>query len=121
MDPSDDAGNLLFTARASLSLFQTYVQRAFPQKGKPYNSELDCTELAAAIYQGRVLLRTILVSRFPPQVSAEHSPIDLVLKACGETFRACFSAFYPSVPLKWFALCQQLQAVDAVRDKCNVI
>ncbi len=118
MDPSDDAGNLLIIAKCSLNLFQTYVQRAFPQNGKLCNSELDCTEVATAIYEGRTLLRSILVSRFPPQVSVEPSPLYSVLNACGQTFRACFSAFYPSDLLKWFALCQQLQVVDSVRIGC---
>ncbi len=104
----------MFIAKSSLDLLQTYILRAFPEKGKSYNPELDCTELASAIFEGRTLLRLILSSRFPPEVYGKPSPLHVVMNACGETFRACFSAFYPSTPLKWFALCQQLQVVDPV-------
>ena len=110
-----DPEHLAFVSKAALGLLKTYIREAYPEKGKIKKASLDCLELAESVYQARTLLRLILSSRGPLVSKMMRSPITLVLDACCDAFRACFHAFYPSVPLKWLALCQQLQYLDPVR------
>ncbi len=109
-----DPHHLAFISKAALGLLKTYVQEAFPEKGRIRQATLDCPEIAEAVFQARTLLRLILASRGGFVPMDKQGPMALVLDACCDTFRACFHAFYPSVPLKWFALCQQLQFLDPV-------
>lgn len=116
-DPSaltHDPQQLAFVAKAALGLLKTYIKEAYPEKGRIHKPSLDCPELAEAVFESRSLLRLILSTRGPlPLTDGSH--VSLVLDACCDAFRACFHAFYPSTPLKWFALCQQLQFLDPVR------
>ena len=114
--PTSDGDYLTFIAKSALGLLKTYIQQSFPEKGRPSKPDLDCSELAAAVFEARTLLHLILSSRRPHIPSSEGcvSPLETVIDACYEAFRTCFHAFYPTTPLKWFALCQQLQIVDPV-------
>ena len=82
---------------------------------------LDCSELAEAVYEARTMLIRILSTRRHPflggksEVEGEkQSLMAKVTEVCSAAFQACFHAFYPTTPLKWFALCQQLQHFDPV-------
>ena len=89
-------------------------REVFPEKGQLSKPSLDCPEIAEMVYEARTLLQMILSSR-GPQSHAEQQPLlASVTESCCRAFRECFHAFYPSVPLKWFALCQQLQYLDPV-------
>jgi len=118
-DPSlftQDPQHLAFVAKAALGLLKTYILEAYPEKGRVRKPALDCPELAAAVFETRTLLKLILSSRGAVFTEEDkQSPMALVLDACCDTFRMCFNAFYPSIPLKWFALCQHLQYLDPVR------
>jgi len=109
---AQDPQHLAFVAKAALGLLKTYILEAYPEKGKIRKPDLDCPELAAAVFEARTLLRLILSYRGMVVTEDKHSPMALVLDACCNAFRMCFNAFYPSIPLKWFALCQQLQYLD---------
>ncbi len=110
-----DPHHLAFVAKAALGLLKTYIREAFTEKGKIRQPSLDTPEIAEAVFQARTLLRLILASHGSFVPLGKQEPMTLVLNACCDAFRACFHAFYPSVPLKWFALCQQLQFLDPVR------
>ena len=113
---TQDPQHLAFVAKAALGLLKTYILEAYPEKGRVRKPALDCPELAAAVFEARTLLKLILSSRGAVLTEEDkQSPMALVLDACCNTFRMCFNAFYPSIPLKWFALCQQLQYLDPVR------
>ncbi len=113
---------LAFVSMSSLRLLQTYIQEAYPKLLKPSTKSKDCPELAEAVYQAQTLLRRILSSRWhvPPAVApvgAEPSMMELLLENCCTVFRSCFHAFYPTIPLKWWALCQHLQLLEPVRPR----
>jgi len=119
---SDDLSHLAFVATSSVYLLQTYIQEAYPKQVKPGKKTKDSAELAEVVYRAQTILRHILSSRRhlsrPPSVSThekeESSMMELVVKACSSVFRSCFHAFYPTKPLKWWALCQHLQLMDPV-------
>lgn len=120
-DPSHDLHYLAFVARSSLHLLQTYIQEAYPKQLRPGKRSKDCAELAEAVYQAQTILRSILSFRwrispppYLPGVEKEPSMMELVLEACCSVFRSCFHTFYPTKPLKWWALCQHLQLLDPV-------
>ena len=101
-----------FVAKATLGLLKTYVQKAYPVKGQ---TVLDSPELSAVVSEAKCLLKLIL-STLDPGLSADgtSSPVSAVVSICREAFLACFDAFYPSLPLKWYALCEEIQSVDPV-------
>ena len=114
---TQDPQHLAFVAKAALGLLKTYILEAYPEKGRVRKPALDCPELAAAVFETRTLLKLILSSRGAVFTEEDkQSPMALVLDACCDTFRMCFNAFYPSIPLKWFALCQHLQYLDPVKE-----
>ena len=90
------------------------LREVFPEKGKLNRPALDCPEIAEMVYEARTLLQMILSTHSPPRASEEQPLLTAVTEACCLAFRECFHAFYPSVALKWFALCQQLQYLDPV-------
>ena len=65
-----------------------------------------------------MLIQILSARRRPFAVKLEggekQSLMALVTDVCCHAFKACFHAFYPTTPLKWFALCQQLQHFDSV-------
>ena len=119
-----DCRYLAFVARSSLHLLQTYIQEAYPKQLRPGKKSQDCAELAEAVYQAQTILRHILSSRRHASLTSplrqaaggtvEPSVMELVLESCCAVFRSCFHAFYPTTPLKWWALCQHLQLLDPV-------
>ena len=119
-DSSQDKHYLTFVSMSSLHLLQTYIQEAYPQQLKPGKKSKDCPELAEVVYQAQTMLRRILSFRWhlPPtpqwEERKEPSLMELVMEDCCNVFRACFHAFYPTTPLKWWALCQHLQLLDPV-------
>ena len=86
---------------------------------------LDSLEIAEMVYEARNLLQRILSTHCPQREEEgeerghdqKQSILTSVTMSCCLAFRECFHAFYPSVPLKWFALCQQLQYLDPVSVK----
>lgn len=87
---------------------------------------LDCPELAESVYEARSLLISILSTRRHPLLGGKsegeerHSLMSMVTEVCCKAFQTCFHAFYPTTPLKWFALCQQLQHFDPVSRPLSV-
>ena len=75
---------------------------------------LDTPEIAEMVYEARTLLQMILSAPCPRGAKDSQALLSTVTDSCRLTFRECFHAFFPSVPLKWFALCQQLQYLDPV-------
>ncbi len=121
-----DTDYLAFVSMSALHLLQTYIQEAYPKHLKPGKRSKDSAELAEMVYHAQTMLRRILSSSkwkvpLAPTVLAsgqgerkEVSMMELVLEACCSVFRSCFHAFYPTTPLKWWALCQHLQLLDPV-------
>ena len=109
-----------FIAKAALGLLKTYIQRAYPIKGLSSNASLDSTELSAVVNEAKCLLKLILSSHEPALSADGTSPVQSIVSICQEAFLACFDAFYPSLPLKWYALCEELQSVDPVSVKYPV-
>ena len=92
-----------------------FPREVFPEKGALSRPALDCPEIAKMVYEARTLLQMILSSHGPPQRPADQQHLlSAVISSCCLAFRECFHVFYPSVPLKWLALCQQLQYLDPV-------
>lgn len=94
-------------------------REVIPEKGKLCRPALDCPEMAEMVYEARTLLQMILSSHSPQGPSDQQPLLTAVTESCCLAFRECFHAFYPSVPLKWFALCQQLQYLDPVSWWCT--
>ena len=122
-----DTDYLAFVSMSALHLLQTYIQEAYPKHLKPGKRSKDSPELAEVVYHAQTILRRILSSSkwkvplapsFPAPGQGEErkevSMMELVLEACCSVFRSCFHAFYPTTPLKWWALCQHLQLLDPV-------
>ena len=114
--------HLTFVAKSSLQLLQTYIQEVYPKQRRLIKKTIDCTELAEMVYRARTVLRRILSTRpyeLEPVISVNEgeekkSSVSQVIEACCCAFRACFHAFYPTMPLKWLSLCQHLQLLDPV-------
>lgn len=117
-----DTDYLAFISMSALHLLQTYIQEAYPKHLKPGKRSKDSAELAQVVYHAQTMLRRILSSskwKVPlptPDLGErkEMSMMELVLESCCSVFRSCFHAFYPTTPLKWWALCQHLQLLDPV-------
>lgn len=117
-----DSDHLAFVSMSALHLLQTYIQEAYPKHLKPGQRSKDSPELAEVVCHAQTMLRRILSSskwKVPPapglgEERKEVSMMELVLEACCGVFRSCFHAFYPTTPLKWWALCQHLQLLDPV-------
>ena len=109
-----------FTCLPTCSHPQT--REVFPEKGKLTQPALDTPEIAEMVYEARTLLQMILSAPCPRGPDDSQALLSAVTDSCRLAFRECFHAFFPSVPLKWFALCQQLQYLDpvSVRDNCSV-
>ena len=118
-DPSShDSQHIAFVSKSALALLKTYIQEAYPKHKKRGRKSRDSSELAEAVYQAQTLLRHILSSRrsvsFPSEEEKEVSPMGMVIRECCSAFKSCFHAFYPTMPLKWLALCQHLKLLDPV-------
>ena len=50
---AQDPQHLAFVAKAALGLLKTYILEAYPEKGKIRKPDLDCPELAAAVFEAR--------------------------------------------------------------------
>ena len=117
--PTHDIQHHAFIAKSVIEILKTYIQQTYPKKGKMPKPALDCSELAEAVYEARTMLIRILSMRRHPflgrsEGEEKQSLITKVTEVCSSAFQSCFHAFYPTTPLKWFALCQQLQHFDPV-------
>ena len=119
--PAHDIQHHIFIAKSAIEILKTYIQQAYPKKGKMSKPALDCPELAEAVYEARTMLIRILSTRRHPFLGGKSeaggeklSLMAKVTEVCSAAFQKCFHAFYPTTPLKWFALCQQLQHFDPV-------
>ena len=117
--PTHDIQHHAFIAKSAIEILKTYIQQTYPKKGKMSKPALDCSELAEAVYEARTMLIRILSTRRNPflgksERGEKQSLMSMVIEVCSSAFQTCFHAFYPTPPLKWFALCQQLQHFDPV-------
>lgn len=117
--PVHDIQHHAFIAKSTIEILKTYIQETYPKKGKMSKATLDCSEMAESVYEARTMFIRILSSRSHPflgksESGEKHSLMAMVIDVCCSAFQACFHAFYPTSPLKWFALCQQLQHFDPV-------